>query len=331
MTTDRNRTILLSRSDIATLMTPADYLVAVESAFRLARAGKARSPAPLHIPATAGGFHAKGAALDDPRRLVAVKLNGNFPGNPAHGLPTIQGVITLCDGERGRVLAIMDSIEITMRRTAAASALAARHLARRDAASLLVCGCGDQARAHAPALAQVLALRRGWAWDADPDRAAAYAAETGRSLAIPFEPATDLRAASRSADVIVTCSTARAAFLDRQAIAPGVFIAAVGADNPDKSEIAPDLMAAATVVVDDLRQCLEMGDLRHAVAAGTMSAADVHAELGDIVAGSRPGRTGDDQVIVFDSTGTAIQDVASAGLAYGRAVAHGVGLAFALA
>ena len=327
--TSRNvpRTLLLSRADIAALMSPADYLAAVESGFRSARTGGASAPPPMHIPGVGGGFHAKGASLANGRKRVALKLNGNFPGNPAKGLPTIQGVILLCDAENGAVLALLDSIEITLRRTAAATALAARHLARPDAATLTVIGCGAQARPQVEALAEVLRFERGFVFDIDPDKAAALAAELGRALDIRFDATPSLREATRASGVIVTCTTSRTPFLGIDDVAPGTFIAAVGADNPEKSEIAPALMARAKVVCDSLDQCLTMGDLHHATQAGLMTSDQVHAELGDVVAGIRPGRTGE-EIAIFDSTGTALQDVAAAAAVYGRAVERGEGTFF---
>ncbi|MGE0724452.1 MAG: ornithine cyclodeaminase family protein [Alphaproteobacteria bacterium] len=321
--------ILLSRADVAALLTPADHLAAVEAAFAASREGRAPSPPPLHLAVTGGGFHAKGAALLGALGVAAVKLNGNFPGNPARGLPTIQGVILLCDAANGAVLAAMDSIEITLRRTAAATALAARHLARSDSAVLAVCGCGAQARPQVEALAPLFPLARAYAWDRDPARAGQFATEMTTALGISCAAVGDLAEATAAADIIVTCTTARSPFLGIDDVARGAFVAAVGADNPEKSEIAPGLMARARVVCDSLDQCLAMGDLRHAVAAGAMTASDVHGELADLVTGARPGRSAPDQVFVFDSTGTAIQDVASAALAWERARARGIGTPFA--
>jgi len=323
--------LLLTRVDVAGLMAPADYLDAVETAFRLSKQGRAPSPPPMHIPGVAGGFHAKGAALAGARNVVALKFNGNFPGNSQRHLPTIQGVVLLCDAENGALLAIIDSIEITLQRTAAASALAARLLARADATVLAVCGCGAQARAQAVALSTVLAFERGIAWDINPRKAAKYAAEMTRALGIPFDAAPVLRDASRAGDVIVTCTTARKPFLDAADVSPGAFIAAVGADSPNKSEIAPALMAKAKVVVDVLDQCLVMGDLHQAVKAGAMTAAEVHADLGDVVLGAKQGRTRPDEIVVFDSTGTAIQDAASAAMVYERAVQAKIGTTFTFA
>lgn len=319
-------TLLLSGDELASLLQPGDYLTAVEQGFRALGEGRAFSPPPLHLPCVEGGFHAKAASLNGEH--VALKLNGNFPGNPRRGLPTIQGAILLCNAETGALLAIMDSIELTIRRTAAATALAALHLARRDAARLAICGCGAQALAQAEALADVLPITRGVAWDIDPAKAQRFALKAADALGCEFYLSSDLAGAARGADVIVTCTTSRAPFLDETHVAPGVFIAAVGADNPEKSEIASTLMAKAAVVADVTDQCAHMGDLHHAIAAGVMCAADVRAELADLVTGAHPGRCDPAEIIVFDSTGVAVQDVASAALAYERARASGRGVPF---
>lgn len=313
--------LLLARSDIRALMTVGDWLEAVEGGFRALHDGQAEAPPPLSLETASGGFHAKAASLAlGERRYVALKLNGNFPGNPDRtGLPTVQGAILLHDGSNGSLLAIIDSIEVTLRRTAAATALAARHLARPESRTLTVCGCGAQAGPQLEALRGVLPVAVGWCWDSDPDRAQAFASAAG------LEVAGRLVQATLQSDVIVTCTSATAPFLTAAMVRPGTFIAAVGADNPHKSEIADELMASALVVVDSLDQCAAMGDLRHAVAAGRMTPADIHAELGQLVAGARPGRTDGSQVTLFDSTGVAVQDVASAALIYQRAVASGAG------
>lgn len=321
-------TLILARREISSLMSPADWLAAVETGFRAAAGGKAASPPPMHVEGEGGGFHAKGASMRLDRLYVAVKLNGNFPGNQqAHGLPTIQGAVLLCDGKNGALLAILDSIEVTLRRTAAATALAARHLARPESASLLLCGCGDQADAQLDALRDVLPIRRVFGWDRDRARAEAF---VRRADGLEAAVATDLASAAGESDIIVTCTTARRPFLEKAMVRPGTFVAAVGADSSDKSEIAPELMARARVVADMLDQCAVMGDLHRAFAAGAMRREDVHAELAELVAGAKPGRTDDAQVWLFDSTGTAVQDVAASAAIYQRALAQGVGLRVSL-
>ena len=314
--------LILSRSEVAALMAPADYLDAVESGFRALHERRAMVPPPWHVEGDGGGFHGKGASLRLDRLYVALKLNGNFPGNPdRHGLPTIQGAVLLFDGETGSPLAIMDSIEITLRRTAAATALAARYLARPDSATMLICGCGDQAGAQIDALRGVLPISRILAFDRDSARAERLAGEKPGAEAVA-----ELREAALEADLSVTATPATQALLTVDFVRPGTFVAAVGADAPHKSEIHPKLMASALVVADSLEQCAVMGDLHHAIEAGAMGAEDVHAELAELVARSKPGRTDDRQITLFDSTGTAVQDVASAVRIYERATAAGAGL-----
>ena len=313
-------TLLLTRSEIGPLLTHADYVDAVERGFRALALGVARAPAPLHVAADAGGFHAKAAWLQATDAYVAVKVNSNFPGNPGRfRLPTIQGALLLFDAGNGRLLALMDSVEITLRRTAAATALAARHLARRDAATIAMCGCGEQARAHLQALSAELPLRRAFAWDLDERAARAFAADMTTHVGFPITVCADVRTATIESDVIVTTTPARVPFLGPDDVRAGTFIAAVGADSPAKSEIRPELMAAARVFVDVREQCVIMGDLHHAVAAGAMTADDVEADLAELVAGRKTGRAGADDITIFDSTGTAVEDVAAAVVIYERA------------
>lgn len=325
--------LVLSRTDVANLMRPADYLAAVEAGFRAAAEGRASSPPPLQLAAKHGGFHAKSASYSDGDRAFAVlKLNANFPGNiERFGLPTIQGVILLFDAETGAPLAILDSIEVTLRRTAAASALAARFLARPDSTSIAICGCGSQALAQLEALAGVLPLAGGAVWDQERARAEALARHARASLELDLRVADSCRSATFDADVVVTSTTAKSPFLNRGDVRAGVFIAAVGADAPYKSEVDPALMAASSVFVDVLEQCVAMGDLHHALQAGVMTEKDVRGDLAGLVSGSAKGRTSDDEVIVFDSTGTGIQDVASVAVLFDRARAKGVGTAVELA
>src|SRR5262249_14834692 len=130
--------------------------------------------------------------------------------------------------------------------------------------------------------------------------------------------------------VCVTCTTSHRAFIHKAAVVPGTFIAAVGADNPEKQELEPSLLAAGTLVVDILEQCAEIGELHHALAAGILTRGGVHAELADVVAGRRPGRTREDEITIFDSSGTALQDVAAAVAVYEKASAGGRGTAVKL-
>jgi ornithine cyclodeaminase/alanine dehydrogenase-like protein (mu-crystallin family) len=320
--------LYLDRRDVSELLSLDDCIAAVESAFRAhAEASLPAAPGVLGMHLRDGGLHVKTAALGSNPCYVAAKVNANYPQNPArYGLPTIQGLIVLLDGDRGVPLAVMDSIEITTLRTAAASAVAARALARTDAATLVLCGCGNQGRAHLEAIDRVRPLQQAWLIDPSPGLAERLAREQAPKLRARLEPATALGEVLPRALLCVTCTPAQRAFVTADMLRPGLFVAAVGADNPSKQEIEPAALKRAKVVVDLLDQAATMGDLHHALAAGEMTREDVHAELGDVVAGRRAGRTSPDEIFIFDSTGTALQDVAAAAIVYERALRAGRGI-----
>jgi alanine dehydrogenase len=320
-------TLLLRRSDVGALVPPEDCIGALEEAWRASTHGSAGPSGVLGVHVPFGGFHVKTASLHGERHYVAAKLNANFPENPArHGLPTIQGVVALFDGDDGRLLALLDSTEVTRLRTAAATAVAAKHLSRPDAGSVMLFGCGVQGRAQLQALARVRALRRIVVCDVDRSAARGLAAVLGVELGLDIEVA-DPEALDpvRDSDLVVTCTPARAPFLRPEHVRPGTFIAAVGADREDKQELDVALLAAGHVVVDALEQCAATGELHHALDAGVVTRADVRAELADVVTGRVPGRVTAEEITIFDSTGTGLQDVATAALAFERALAAGRG------
>jgi ornithine cyclodeaminase/alanine dehydrogenase-like protein (mu-crystallin family) len=301
-----------------------ECIAAVEHAFRLYGEKQAPPPGMLGLHGSQGAFHIKAGFLRLQRNYFVAKVNANYPENGERfGLPTIQGVVVLCDAENGRPLAMMDSAEITARRTAAATAVAAKYLARPKSTVLTMCGCGVQGHAQVRALAVVLPLRRVFAYDTCQQRATQFAEELGDELGIEVRAVADLRKALLESDVGVTCTTSRKPLLTREDVIPGIFLAAVGADHPEKQELDPALMAACRVVVDVGEQCATIGDLHHAIAEGCMQLSDVHAELGEIVAGSKPGRCSPEEIIIFDSTGMALQDVAAAAATYEKAIAAG--------
>jgi alanine dehydrogenase len=311
--------LLLSRSEVAQLLTIPECIDAVEKMFRLLGEGKLPAPGILGIKAKEGGLHIKAGLLPGNRDYIVAKLNTNFPRNRAeHGLPTIQGVIVVCDGGDGRPLAVMDSIDITIKRTAAASAVAAKYLARPDSSVVTICGCGGQARAQLAALRSVLSLRKIYVFDSRDEAARDFAAEVGPEA----EPVRELRGALQESDVCITCTTATEFFVRKEDVPPGMFIAAVGADDSHKQEIDPALLASQKVVADSLEQSCTIGDTHHAIAAGLMRKEDVHAELGEIVSGKKPGRTSVDEITIFDSTGMALEDAVAAVAVFEKANAE---------
>lgn len=327
------RTLILSRRDVADLLDMAGCVAAVEAAFRAHGRGEAASPAVLGLPADGGQFHVKAGTLRiGGRAFFAAKTNGNFPRNPhRHRLPTIQGVVALFDGEDGRLLALIDSIEVTALRTAAATAVAAKHLARPDASVATIVGCGTQGRFQLRALASVRPLVTAFAFDAHAAVAREFARTLGGELGFPIRAVDDLTQAVRESDLCITCTPSTTPILTRDHVCPGTFVAGVGADAEDKWELAPELLAAASVTVDVLEQAATIGDLHHAITAGVLTPESVHAELGAVVAGRKPGRVNATEITVFDSTGMALQDVAAAAAVYLKAIEAGRGLGVDLA
>jgi ornithine cyclodeaminase/alanine dehydrogenase-like protein (mu-crystallin family) len=308
----------LGAAELAALLPIAVVVDAVEAALR-SEAGRAASGhAALAYDLPAGAFHAKVAALGGARPVLVAKLNTNFPGNPARWLPTIQGVAALFDAADGRLLALLDSPELTVLRTGAATAVAARRLARPDSRRLLLCGAGRQAFAQAAALRAVLPLDRIVVVDLDPARARTLAARLRDELAVDATVAPEVAAAAPASDVIVTCTTARAPLLFRAQVSPGTFVAAVGADHPSKQEIEPALVAVARTFVDSPEQALAAGELHHAVAAGALLPEEIAGRLDQLVTGEVRGRRAADEITLFDSTGIALEDAAAAFAAFER-------------
>ncbi|HOW86712.1 MAG TPA: ornithine cyclodeaminase family protein [Candidatus Aminicenantes bacterium] len=327
------KTLLLTRADLEPLMDPSRLIDAVEKAFRARSAGGSFGNAMIHG-TTPGAleFHVKaGGLVWDDRLYYGLKANGSCFGNrESRGLPNILGAILLFDGESGYPLAILESTVLTRHRTAAGTAAALRRLAPAGAGTAAILGCGSQGRTHARYLREVLPLAEIWAYDADPSAARAFAAAAAGDLSLPVHVAERPAEAASRSRVIVTCTPSRVPLLAKGDIRPGTTVAAVGADSPDKQELEARVLAGAKVVVDILDQCAAAGELHHAIAEGMMSRTDVHAEIGDIIAGLKPGRESDAETIVYDATGTALQDAAGAIVAYEEARRRGVGRALEL-
>jgi ornithine cyclodeaminase/alanine dehydrogenase len=319
--------MLLTRKDVAALLSIEECIAAIEQVFKLQGEGKTTPPGVLSLHTRDGGFHIKAGLLELDRSYFAAKANANFPQNVKRfGLPLIQGVIVLCDGENGYPLALMDSIEITIQRTGAATAVAAKYLARSDSKVATICGCGNQGLISLQALARVLPIEKVFVYDSDEARAQRFARELTEELPLEVEAVRELGGAVGQSDICITCTPAKQFFLKREFVKPGTFVAAVGADSPEKQELEPSLMGGNKIVVDILEQCAQFGELHHALEAGAVAEADVHAELSEVVAGKKPGRASLEEIIIFDSTGMALQDVMAAAAVYEKAVSAGKGM-----
>ena len=322
--------LVLTRTDVETLLSPDACRAAVEEAFRAYGCGDAAPPSVLGVSGAGGDFHVKAGFLRPHTAILCGEGERQlFAGNATLGLPRIQGVVILSDGDTGAPLAVLDSGSITTLRTAAATAVAAQYLATDDAAAVTICGCGVQGYAQLIALTRVRPIRKVFAFDSEQDRAQSFASKIARELGVDATAVDDLRAATRASAIVVTCTPSRHPFLFAGFLAPGTFVAAVGADSEEKQELDVALLASATLITDVTAQCAVIGDL-HAIEAGQLSPEHVRAELGEVVANKKRGRRSPEEIIVFDSTGMALQDVAASAAVYERAVATGRGAVVSL-
>jgi ornithine cyclodeaminase/alanine dehydrogenase len=324
--------LILTRSQIAALLQFEDYVAVVEEAFRSHAQGRSLPPALMHVDAPEGEFHIKAGGLLDPQPYFALKANGAFFRNSERcGLPNIQGMVILADAANGQPLAVMDSMEITIQRTGAATAIAARRLARPDSRVCTVCGCGNQGRVQLRAMVHALPIRKVLVFDLQTGKLAAFANAASAELGVEAFPASDLKTALAESDVCITSTSSRKFFIRREDVPAGMFVAAVGADSPGKQELDPQLVAHASVFGDLLDQCAAVGEFHHALQQGLVTRADFRGELGELVTGRKPGRTAPGEITIFDSTGTALQDAAAAVAVYQRAKAAGIGTSIDLA
>jgi ornithine cyclodeaminase/alanine dehydrogenase-like protein (mu-crystallin family) len=324
---DFTETLILKRSDIANLLTIGQSISAVEQAFKLYSIGEVEPPGVLGIHALDGGFHIKAGIMNLGKRYFVAKTNANFPDNiKNYSLPSIQGVIVVFDADNGKPLALMDSIEITILRTGAATAVAAKYLSKENSKTVTICGSGNQGRISLRALMQVRPIERVFIFDIDELKAVQFAHDLEEELTISIQMVNNLKEPLSQSDICITCTPSKKYFLLSEYIVPGTFIAAVGADSEDKQELEPAILARNKLVTDITVQCAGFGELHHAIKTGYMNQSDVYAELGEIIAGKKQGRISDKEIIIFDSTGTALQDIVSAAIVYEKALVTNTGL-----
>ena len=304
----------------------------VEQAFAaLGRGGVVMPPIMrLDIPEHNGDVDAKTAyvpGLDS----FAVKISPGFFDNPKLGLPSVTGMMVLFSARTGLVEAVLlDNGYLTDLRTAAAGAVAARHLAPGRCATVGVIGAGGQARLQIEALALVRAFERVLVWARDGGKAASYATEMGARLGVAVEAAATPEAVVRESAVVVTTTPSTVPLIEAAWLHPGLHITAMGSDAQHKNELAPGVLAGADRLVCDRRaQSIVLGEMHHAIDAGTIAADAPVTELGEIAAGAKAGRADDGQITVCDLTGTGVQDTAIAIHAHRVAAGRGYGAVIA--
>jgi len=298
---------------------------AIAEAFSALATGQVVMPPILHmaLPEANGEVDVKTAYVPG-LPSFAIKVSPGFFDNPKQGLPSLSGMMMLLSATTGRLEALhLDNGYLTDLRTAAAGAVAARHLARADARIAGVLGAGSQAQVQIEALKLVRPIERVLLWGRDPAKAEAAADRMAERLALDVLPVASAERLVLEADVVVTATPARTPLVVADWLHPGLHITAMGSDAADKNELHPDVLRRADLLVCDSRaQCARLGELHHALVGG----AELEVtELGAVTSGRRPGRQSDDQITVCDLTGTGVQDTAIALLAYRKAIAAGLG------
>lgn len=306
---------VLSREDVRQALPMRQAIDAIKGAFGQLSAGEANVPlrTALEVPPRNGVTLFMPAYLATDHEM-AVKIVSVFNENPDKGLPLIHALVVVVDAETGAPAAVMDGTYLTALRTGAASGAATDLLAREDAQVAAIFGAGAQGRTQLEGVCAVRPIEEVWVYDIAAGQASAYAKEMSERLLLPVKVADTPGDAVRRADVICTATTSSSPVFDDADVRPGTHVNAVGAYTPEMQEIPPETILRAKVVIDHHEAALaEAGDLLIPMEQGLMSADHIYAELGEIVAGDRPGRETAGEVTIFKSVGVAVQDVAAAG------------------
>jgi len=325
-------TLLLNKEEVGSLIDLDAILAAVEDGYRSFNSGLVVQPKFMDVvlPGTHEGIDFKGG-LDMGGGYITLKASsGGYDNNPKIGLPTGMNTVMLFEAKTSALKCIMDGTWITGCRTAAAGAISVKYLARKDAEKLCILGAGKQARRQLLAIMRVRELTEVRAWDANPEFLEAYVKDMTEETGLKIRKCATAEEAVRGADIVVTTTRGRRGpIVKKEWIQPGTHIVAVGADMPDKQELDADVFAGAKVVNDSIDLCVKNGETHHAVEDGIIKTEDIHAEIGEILLGKKPGRESQDEVTIFDTVGMAIQDNVTAAMLYKGALEKGLGTRYA--
>ncbi len=316
---------VLSARDVKSALPMEEAIGVIESAFAQYSAGKALVPLRTRLETKDGATLVMPAYLERSNDL-AVKIVSVYERNAKRGLPTISALVVAIDPQTGRPLALMDGASLTALRTGAAGGVAAKHLSRKDASTVVLFGAGVQGRAQIRAVMCVRSVKLIFIIDRNEEKARALAREMGRwenvpTIEVPGSPVQ----AIKEADIVIAATTTKTPLFDGNLLKPGVHVTGIGSFTPDMQEIDEKTIQRAIVVVDSREACeAEAGDIIKACA-------HIDAELGEVVAGKHPGRTSDDQITFFKSVGLAAQDAAAAGAVLARARQKDLGTLISLA
>jgi len=320
--------LVLTKEEIESVLTIEDAIDAVEDGFKAYNSGKAMIPFPvaLQVPDHNGDIHIKPGYIKG-YSTYTIKVASGFYDNPKLGLPTSHGMLILFDSRTGFPLCFeVDRCYLTDLRTAAAGAVAARALAKKSIDRVAIIGTGTQARLQIQALSKVRKFKELRVWGRNPENVSKYVKDMEKLLKVRVVPAATIEDAVAGSDIVVTATMSTKPLVMASWVGPGVHITAMGSDSPEKQELDSLLLKKADkIVVDSLKQCAKLGEVHHALEERAIIERDVHAELGEVLLGTKPGRQSDDEITVCDLTGIAVQDVVTSQLVYERAVKKKIG------
>jgi alanine dehydrogenase len=325
----RNRkTLILSRTDIMGLVTPAEYAAGVEQAYRMHGEGRFYMDPKGHIVLDKypGEWEAMPSYIEEPEAAACKWVSIRERNRERFDLPTVFSILIYTHPETGFPLAICDGSYHTVMRTGASAAVSAKWLARKDSRVLAIVGAGHMAEGTIETCNEMFPWEEVRVWSRSQATVDAFAAKYDGRFAFDLRPSTDLEQVVPGADVVVTITPARGPIVRDEWIAPGTHIAAVGADKGGDQELDPRILQRARIFVDDIRQCRTDGEINVPLTEGLIGEDDIAGEIGQVIVGKLAGRTSDEEITVFDSTGIALQDSATVPLEYERALAAGVGV-----
>ncbi len=326
----RNRkTLILSRTDMMGLVTPAEYVQCVEQAYRMHGEGRYYMDPKGHIVLDRypGEWEAMPSYIEEPEAAACKWVSIRERNRELFDLPTVFSILIYTHPETGFPLAIVDGSYHTVMRTGAAAAVSAKWMARKDSTILAIVGAGNMAEGTLETCNEVFPWQEVRVWSRSQDTLDHFTAtQQPKYESFEIKPSQNLEQVVRGADVVVTITPARGPIVLDEWIAEGTHIAAVGADKGGDQELDPKILQRARIFVDDIRQCRTDGEINVPLAQGLITEDDVAGEIGEVITGRKPGRTSDSEITVFDSTGIALQDSATVPLEYERAVAAGVGV-----
>jgi len=324
------KTLLLTEKDVRQLLSMEEVMKAVESAFKEKGLNRVQMPAKLYIfyKKHYGDLRAMPSYIEG-MDISAVKVVNVHPDNRGkYNLPTVMATIILIDPKTGAPLAIMGGTWITDIRTGASGGVAAKHLARKDSKIVGFVGAGAQSKTQLMALLTLYGkLEEVRVWSRTKETRETFVTEmkkTSQRVA-KMIPAESVREAVEGADIVVTTTPSREPIVSEKWISEGMHFNCIGADAPGKEELDPKILTKAKIVVDDWEQASHSGEINVPLTMGMLSRQNVWAEIGEIAAGLKQGRTSDKEITVFTSTGLAIQDAVTAELAYKKALAKDIG------